>query len=139
MLYEKKTPSLGQFAPKFAVVSRVLPTEKYEGQTIGCLPSLCSSRFLFFSRRRGDRTSERKADERRSAPGVSTPPPPTAYFRTLSKFSSRSRAFGKGKETAATQANVFLGFKCSSVGYFESQQVPIPDNLHLRMSKYIEN
>ena len=29
---------------------------------------------------------------------------PTAYFRTLSQFSSRSRAFGKGKETAATQA-----------------------------------
>ena len=33
-----------------------------------------------------------------------SPPPPTAYFATLSQFSSRSRAFGKGKETAATQA-----------------------------------
>ena len=29
-----------------------------------------------------------------------------AYFGTLSQFSYRSRAFGKGKETAATQAIV---------------------------------
>ena len=33
--------------------------------------SLRSSRFLSFSRRRGDRTSERKAGERRSTPGMS--------------------------------------------------------------------
>ena len=38
-------------------------------------------------------------------PSVAPPPPPTAYFATLSQFSSRSRAFGKGKETAATQAS----------------------------------
>ena len=37
---------------------------------------------------------------------VASPPPPTAYFATLSQFSSRSRAFGKGKETAATQATI---------------------------------
>ena len=36
--------------------------------------------------------------------GRKSPPPPTAYFATLSQFSSRSQAFGKGKETAATQA-----------------------------------
>ena len=138
--------------------------------------SLRSSRFLSFFRRRRDRTSERKAGERRtikyiskqperwscwytldqysdlanrlhkcneeyrgrnrhnverflrrcegarlgwakklgrSREGVSkkgegvgrkSPPPPTAYFATLSQFSSRSQAFGKGKETAATQA-----------------------------------
>ena len=39
-------------------------------------------------------------------PSVASPPPPTAYFATLSQFSSRSRAFGKGKETAATQATM---------------------------------
>ena len=38
---------------------------------------------------------------------VASPPPPTAYFATLSQFSSRSRAFGKGKETAATQAFLY--------------------------------
>ena len=38
---------------------------------------------------------------------VASPPPPTAYFGTLSQFSSRSRAFGKGKETAATQATIY--------------------------------
>ena len=32
------------------------------------------------------------------------------YFVTLPQFSSRSRAFGKGKETVATQANTRLGF-----------------------------
>ena len=36
---------------------------------------------------------------------VASPLPPTAYFGTLSQFSSRSRAFGKGKETTATQAS----------------------------------
>ena len=81
--------------------------------------SLRSSPFLSFFRRRRDRTSERKAGERRSTPAwgeqknwgevgrwwASPPPPPTAYFATLSQFPSRSWAFGKGKETAATQAN----------------------------------
>ena len=38
---------------------------------------------------------------------VASPPPPTAYFATLSQFSFRSRAFGKEKETAATQASQF--------------------------------
>ena len=41
-------------------------------------------------------------------PSVASPPPRTAYFRTLSQFSSRSRAFGKGTETAATQAKTLL-------------------------------
>ena len=38
-------------------------------------------------------------------PSVASPHPSTAYFATLSQFSSRSLAFGKGKETAARQAN----------------------------------
>ena len=42
-----------------------------------------------------------------------SPPPPTAYFGTLPQFSSRSRAFGKGKETAVTQART--GF-CLELG-----------------------
>ena len=63
--------------------------------------SLCSSRF---------RTSERKAGERRSTPGLSQKNW-AAYFATLSQFPSRSRAFGKGKETAATQAR-FLPTIC---------------------------
>ena len=40
--------------------------------------------------------------------GSASPTPPTAYFATLSQFFSRSRVFGKGKETAATQANTTL-------------------------------
>ena len=63
--------------------------------------TLCSSRF---------RTSERKAGERRSTPGLSQKIW-AAYFATLSQFSSRSRAFGKGEETAATQAR-FLPTIC---------------------------
>ena len=41
---------------------------------------------------------------RKGIPSVASPPPPTAYFGTLSQFSSCLRAFGKGKETAAMQA-----------------------------------
>ena len=50
---------------------------------------------------------EIEANEKRASEGarLGSPhrPPSTAYFATLSQFSSRSRAFGKGKETAATQ------------------------------------
>ena len=38
-------------------------------------------------------------------PSVASPPPPPAYFVTLSQFPSRSQAFGKGKETAATASS----------------------------------
>ena len=64
--------------------------------------SLRSSPFLSFFRRRRDWTSKRKAGERRSTPGAAT----------LLQFSSCSRAFGKGKETAATQAS------CTPVSIF---------------------
>ena len=36
--------------------------------------------------------------ERKTAATQASPPPPTAYFATFTQFSSRSRAFGKGKE-----------------------------------------
>ena len=35
-----------------------------------------------------------------------TPSPYSLFFRNFSQFSSSSRAFGKGKETAATQAKM---------------------------------
>ena len=65
----------------------------------GC--SLRNSLFLFFSRRCGDRTSERKASERRSMPGVSKKVGEMWHGEGV--FFSRSPAFGKGKEAAATQ------------------------------------
>ena len=75
--------------------------------------SLRSSRFLSFFRRRGDWTSERKAGERRSTPGVSQKIGESCHF---SQFSSRSRAFGKGKETAASQANMISNIpQCSEL------------------------
>ena len=97
--------------------------------------SLRSSRFLSRSGRCGDWTSERKVCERRSTPGVSkkvgekweggrlTPSPYCLFFHTLSQFSSRLRAFGKGKETAATQAilvRVQSSTSGETVGYWST-------------------
>ena len=50
-------------------------------------------------------------------------PPPTAYFGTLSQFPSRSRAFEKGKETAATQARAGVAGKGLS---------PVKAGVHLK-------
>ena len=60
--------------------------------------------------RSGDEVSEKGRVGRKGIrfPSVASPPPPTPYFRTLSRFSSPSRALGKGMETAATQANQYL-------------------------------
>ena len=57
--------------------------------------------------RSGDEVSEKGRVGRKGIrfPSVASPPPPTPYFRTLSRFSSPSRALGKGKDTAATEAN----------------------------------
>ena len=56
---------------------------------------------------RGEREGGGGGEERNFLPSPH-PLPLLLIFRNLSQFSSPSRAFGKGKETAATQARIFL-------------------------------